>query len=315
MCVTNGTARVDHKKIARRLGVAHKRVRLATRDETLAHAGFAPGTVPPFGHRAKLRTFVAVDLTTRFDPDDVVYGGGGCVDVEVRCTVRDLLRLTNGEVMDVKRDDDVMNDAAADGTRPDVVAGAGSDADAAGDDRTLRARRGGAGVATPGDDARVLPVDPALDERVGPARLPIAKRVADVMGRPPEMESEDDVESGEISSSSFFINFMLPGLKFLSLTHISSNDTPDSESLSGQFTVLGHPSLRCVSLIPGRYIFEQSDAAKAHERHAFPHIPFSSRRCCFVLDFSWPPTTYPTSARKAAKTIDGKIAPARKCGG
>ena len=120
--------------------------------------------------------------------------------MEVRCTVRDLLRLTNGEVMDVKRDDDVMNECAADGTRPDV-AGAGSDADAAGDDRTLRARRGGAGVATPGDDARVLPVDPALDERVGPARLPIAKRVADVMGRPPEMESEDDVESGEISSS------------------------------------------------------------------------------------------------------------------
>ena len=201
VCVTNGTARVDHKKIARRLGVANKRVRLATRDETLAHAGFAPGTVPPFGHRAKLRTFVAIDLATRFQPDDVVYGGGGCVDVEVRCTVRDLLRLTNGEVMDVKRDDDVMNECAADGTRPDVVAGAGSDADAAGDDRTLRARRGGAGVATPGDDARVLPVDPALDERVGPARLPIAKRVADVMGRPPEMESEDDVESGEISSS------------------------------------------------------------------------------------------------------------------
>ena len=110
VCVTNGTARVDHKKIARRLGVANKRVRLATRDETLAHAGFAPGTVPPFGHRAKLRTFVAIDLTTRFDPDDVVYGGGGCVDVEVRCTVRDLLRLTNGEVMDVKRDDDVCDE-------------------------------------------------------------------------------------------------------------------------------------------------------------------------------------------------------------
>ena len=66
VCVTNGTARVDHKKIARRLGVANKRVRLATRDETLAHAGFAPGTVPPFGHRAKLRTFVAIDLATRF---------------------------------------------------------------------------------------------------------------------------------------------------------------------------------------------------------------------------------------------------------
>ena len=61
--------------------------------------------------------------------------------------------------------------------------------------RSRRIKRRGAGVATPGDDARVLPVDPALDERVGPARLPIAKRVADVMGRSPEMESEDDVES------------------------------------------------------------------------------------------------------------------------
>ena len=186
VCVTNGTARVDHKKIARRLGVANKRVRLATRDETLAHAGFAPGTVPPFGHRAKLRTFVAIDLATRFDPDDVVYGGGGCVDVEVRCTVRDLLRLTNGTVMDVKRDDDVCVNKGAqlDGsTQLDGTAGSNVD--------------------TAGDDARVLPVDPALDERVGPARLPIAKRVADVMGRSPEMESRvdaaEDESSGETS--------------------------------------------------------------------------------------------------------------------
>ena len=185
VCVTNGTARVDHKKIARRLGVANKRVRLATRDETLTHAGFAPGTVPPFGHRAKLRTFVAIDLATRFDPDDVVYGGGGCVDVEVRCTVRDLLRLTDGEVMDVKRDDDVMNAPPAESADDERI------------DRMAARDRGGA-------DARVLPVDPALDERVGPARLPIAKRVADVMGRSPEMESRVDAaeeESGEIETS------------------------------------------------------------------------------------------------------------------
>ena len=76
VCVTNGTARVDHKKIARRLGVANKRVRLATRDETLAHAGFAPGTVPPFGHRV-LPLYVAIGR-----PDAYVYGGK--VDVEVR---------------------------------------------------------------------------------------------------------------------------------------------------------------------------------------------------------------------------------------
>ena len=108
VCVTNGTARVDHKKIARRLGLANKRVRLATREETVAHAGYVPGTVPPFGHRTKLRTFVALDVVNDMAPDDVVFGGGGCVDVEVRCTVRDLVRLCEPcEVMDVKRDDDV----------------------------------------------------------------------------------------------------------------------------------------------------------------------------------------------------------------
>ena len=108
VCVTNGTARVDHKKIARRLGVANKRVRLATRDETLTHAGFAPEPSRPsaIAQSSNLRRHRLGDA---FDPDDVVYGGGGCVDVEVRCTVRDLLRLTDGEVMDVKRDDDVMN--------------------------------------------------------------------------------------------------------------------------------------------------------------------------------------------------------------
>ena len=77
VCVTNGTARVDHKKIARRLGLANKRVRLATREETIAHAGYVPGTVPPFGHRTKLRTFVALDVVNDMDPDDVVFGGGG----------------------------------------------------------------------------------------------------------------------------------------------------------------------------------------------------------------------------------------------
>ena len=174
VCVTNGTARVDHKKIARRLGLANKRVRLATREETVAHAGYVPGTVPPFGHRTKLRTFVALDVVNDMDPDDVVFGGGGCVDVEVRCTVRDLVRLCEPcEVMDVKRDDDV--------SRGDESAGASTIATKS---KTLIS----ADVSrTDSLDANDLPVpiDPSLDERTGPNALPIAKRVADVVGQTP----------------------------------------------------------------------------------------------------------------------------------
>jgi prolyl-tRNA editing enzyme YbaK/EbsC (Cys-tRNA(Pro) deacylase) len=174
VCVTNGTARVDHKKIARRLGLANKRVRLATREETVAHAGYVPGTVPPFGHRTKLRTFVALDVVNDMDPDDVVFGGGGCVDVEVRCTVRDLVRLCEPcEVMDVKRDDDV--------SRGDRSAEASTIA-------TKSLKTLSADVSrTAASDANDLPVpiDPSLDERTGPNALPIAKRVADVVGQTP----------------------------------------------------------------------------------------------------------------------------------
>ena len=164
VCVTNGTARVDHKKIARRLGLANKRVRLATREETVAHAGYVPGTVPPFGHRTKLRTFVALDVVNDMAPDDVVFGGGGCVDVEVRCTVRDLVRLCEPcEVMDVKRDD----------TSTIVT--------------TSLKTISGDESRTAASDANDLPVpiDPSLDERTGPDALPIAKRVADVVGQTP----------------------------------------------------------------------------------------------------------------------------------
>jgi prolyl-tRNA editing enzyme YbaK/EbsC (Cys-tRNA(Pro) deacylase) len=174
VCVTNGTARVDHKKIARRLGLANKRVRLATREETVAHAGYVPGTVPPFGHRTKLRTFVALDVVNDMDPDDVVFGGGGCVDVEVRCTVRDLVRLCEPcEVMDVKRDDDV--------SRGDESAGASTIATKS---KTLISADESRTAASDANDLPV-PIDPSLDERTGPNALPIAKRVADVVGQTP----------------------------------------------------------------------------------------------------------------------------------
>ena len=173
VCVTNGTARVDHKKIARRLGLANKRVRLATREETVAHAGYVPGTVPPFGHRTKLRTFVALDVVNDMAPDDVVFGGGGCVDVEVRCTVRDLVRLCEPcEVMDVKRDNDVSRGSSA-----------GASTIVTNSLKTISADES----RTAASDANDLPVpiDPSLDERTGPDALPIAKRVADVVGQTP----------------------------------------------------------------------------------------------------------------------------------
>jgi prolyl-tRNA editing enzyme YbaK/EbsC (Cys-tRNA(Pro) deacylase) len=55
--VTNGETKVDVKKLASRMGVANRRVRLATREETIDACGFVPGTVPPFGHKENLRSW------------------------------------------------------------------------------------------------------------------------------------------------------------------------------------------------------------------------------------------------------------------
>ena len=101
--VTNGETKVDVKKLASRMGVANRRVRLATREETIDACGFVPGTVPPFGHKEKLRTFVDASVPTEVGAG-AVFGGGGDADAEVRVeSVDELLRLTDGELLDVKK--------------------------------------------------------------------------------------------------------------------------------------------------------------------------------------------------------------------
>jgi prolyl-tRNA editing enzyme YbaK/EbsC (Cys-tRNA(Pro) deacylase) len=101
--VTNGLTKVDVKKIAKKMGVANRRVRLATSQETVEACGFVPGTVPPFGHVRALRTFVDASVPTEVK-NGPVFGGGGDPDAEVRVeSVDELLRLTEGELLDVKK--------------------------------------------------------------------------------------------------------------------------------------------------------------------------------------------------------------------
>ena len=101
--VTNGLTKVDVKKIAKKMGVANRRVRLATSQETVEACGFVPGTVPPFGHARALRTFVDASVPTDVK-NGPVFGGGGDPDAECRVeSVDELLRLTEGELLDVKK--------------------------------------------------------------------------------------------------------------------------------------------------------------------------------------------------------------------
>jgi Cys-tRNA(Pro) deacylase len=97
LVINNGLARVDQRKIADRLGVGRKQVKFASAEQALEITGYIVGSMPPFGHRRKLRTLIDLAVTAF----ETIFGGGGDIDAMLRLTVAELLRVTEGEVTSV----------------------------------------------------------------------------------------------------------------------------------------------------------------------------------------------------------------------
>jgi len=97
LVINNGTARVDRRKLAAFLGVGRKRVKFADAEQALNITGYVVGSMPPFGHRRRLRTLVDRAVTGLAQ----IFGGGGDIDAMMRLTPDELLRVTAGEVVDV----------------------------------------------------------------------------------------------------------------------------------------------------------------------------------------------------------------------
>ena len=97
LVINNGLARVDRRKLAAGLGVGRKRVKFASPEQALALTGFVVGSMPPFGHRAPLRTLVDRGVVQH----ENVYGGGGAGDTMMRLTTRELVAFTGAEVVDI----------------------------------------------------------------------------------------------------------------------------------------------------------------------------------------------------------------------
>ena len=100
LVINNGLARVDRRKLAAALGVGRKKVKFASPEQALAVTGFVVGSMPPFGHRQKLRTLIdpaVLDL-------DFIFGGGGDIDAMMRLTPAELMRITTAEVMDLSEE-------------------------------------------------------------------------------------------------------------------------------------------------------------------------------------------------------------------
>ena len=97
LVINNGLARVDRKKLAAYLGVGRKKVKFADPDQVLEITGFIVGSMPPFGHKNRLRTLIDPTVTHM----ETVYGGGGDINAMMEIATDVLLEATQAEVTEL----------------------------------------------------------------------------------------------------------------------------------------------------------------------------------------------------------------------
>ncbi len=95
LVIASGTNRVDEGKVAAALGENIGKADAAfVREQT----GYAIGGIPPVGHLSPLRTLIDEDLL-RFDR---IWAAAGTPNAVFELDPRDLPRITNGQVADVR---------------------------------------------------------------------------------------------------------------------------------------------------------------------------------------------------------------------
>ena len=98
--IANGVQRVDPRKLAVRFSVNRKKIKLADGEAVTTLTGYAPGTVPPFGHRQALPVLMDPAVCQQ----EIIYAGGGGIAALLRVRSDDLARLTNAEIIEVREE-------------------------------------------------------------------------------------------------------------------------------------------------------------------------------------------------------------------
>ncbi|MBN1681761.1 MAG: EthD family reductase [Anaerolineae bacterium] len=89
-----GTRRVDPHKLAERLNISRKKVKLANAEQVVAITGYAVGTVPPLG----LKTPMPVFMDPAVKQYETVYAGGGGKNAMLKIASTDLERSSRAEI-------------------------------------------------------------------------------------------------------------------------------------------------------------------------------------------------------------------------
>lgn len=97
LVIASGSNRVDEKKLAARFG---EKIEKPDADYVRAHTGFVIGGVPPVGHSEPLTTLIDADL---FQYNEI-WGAAGTPNAVFRLTPQQLVEITGGDVVDVRRE-------------------------------------------------------------------------------------------------------------------------------------------------------------------------------------------------------------------
>ncbi len=95
-----GDRRIDTRKLAALRKVGRKKVKMATAEQSVALSGYAPGGVPPVGHRTALPVYIDATLG-RFE---TVYAAAGAANTIFPIAFEALVRITGGAVVDLALD-------------------------------------------------------------------------------------------------------------------------------------------------------------------------------------------------------------------
>lgn len=102
LVLASGDGMVDDKKLATMYSVGRKKVKTAKPDQLIAVWGYAPGGVPPFGHRTNGFPIHIDESLKRFE---VVYAAGGAHNAIFAIPLATLVEKTGGTFADVRKPD------------------------------------------------------------------------------------------------------------------------------------------------------------------------------------------------------------------
>ena len=94
--IASGKNRVDEKKIESKI---NEKVEKSDADFVLKHTSFAIGGVPPIGYALDIKPFLDEDLKAY----DMLWAAAGTPNAVFCLTFDDLLKITQGQIIDLKK--------------------------------------------------------------------------------------------------------------------------------------------------------------------------------------------------------------------